>query len=382
MEGDAPEEPHRREQPERRNDARRRCHELAGDGSCVSGRCRWVSAADSMVFDVRRLTRIERSFNRNSPPARIRHVRCVSANRRSRRGGLGAAHRAVASAHDVEVFEQHDRRGRARKHGAPRRPRARHRLHRAQRAQLPALRPAAPRARRGDPPPEMSFSVSCGDCGLEWSGAGPFAQGRRARGHALPLAPARGRPLAAHAPRRALEDGSLEGRTLGAYVDERGYSRRFRRHFLCRSPPPSGRARRSTRSTSRPRTGSASSSATACSASAAPLADDRRRRRHVRGRVLERLRGRGPSRARACARSGATTRGVELVTDDGETRRFDNVVARDARGPVAARSSPTRATTSAGCSAPGSTRRTRPFSTPTSASCPASRRRGRRGTTS
>ena len=78
---------------------------------------------------------------------------------------------------------------------------------------------------------EMSFSVSCGDCGLEWSGRRPFAQGRR-------LADRRFLSLLAEVVRwlrtaeGALEDGSLEGRTLGSYVTERGYSQRFRSHFL------------------------------------------------------------------------------------------------------------------------------------------------------
>ena len=77
----------------------------------------------------------------------------------------------------------------------------------------------------------MSFSVSCGDCGLEWSGRRPFAQGRR-------LADTRFFSLLAEVVRwlrtaeGALEDGSLEGRSLGAYVKERGYSQRFRSHFL------------------------------------------------------------------------------------------------------------------------------------------------------
>ncbi len=76
---------------------------------------------------------------------------------------------------------------------------------------------------------EMSFSVSCGDCGLEWSGRRPFAQRRR-------LADPRfgrflvevGRWL-----RTAVSTlDASEGLSLGQYADRYGYSSRFRSHFL------------------------------------------------------------------------------------------------------------------------------------------------------
>jgi len=80
-------------------------------------------------------------------------------------------------------------------------------------------------------PSEMSFSVGCDRCSLEWSGRRPFAQ---------PLNAASPRFLAFLAEvsswlrtaRRALEDGSCGDRTLLDFVAERGYSRRFREHFL------------------------------------------------------------------------------------------------------------------------------------------------------
>lgn len=80
-------------------------------------------------------------------------------------------------------------------------------------------------------PSEMSFSVGCDRCSLEWSGRRPFAQ---------PLNAASPRFLAFLAEvsrwlrtaRRALEDGSYGDRTLLDFITERGYSRRFRDHFL------------------------------------------------------------------------------------------------------------------------------------------------------
>ena len=80
-------------------------------------------------------------------------------------------------------------------------------------------------------PSEMSFSVGCDRCSLEWSGRRPFAQ---------PLNAASPRFLAFLAEvsrwlrtaRRALEDGSYGDGTLLDFITERGYSRGFRDHFL------------------------------------------------------------------------------------------------------------------------------------------------------
>jgi predicted NAD/FAD-binding protein len=76
---------------------------------------------------------------------------------------------------------------------------------------------------------EMSFSVSCGDCGLEWSGRRPFAQPRNL------CSPRYARFLLEvtrwlrTAP--ATVDDS-EHLSLGEYVARHGYSERFRSHFL------------------------------------------------------------------------------------------------------------------------------------------------------
>ncbi|MDQ2984454.1 MAG: FAD-dependent oxidoreductase [Actinomycetota bacterium] len=78
---------------------------------------------------------------------------------------------------------------------------------------------------------EMSFSVSCDGCGLEYSGRRPFAQRRNAvsaRFGALAWEIARWLRTA----RRSLDEVDYERHSLDAYLDERGYSQRFRRHFL------------------------------------------------------------------------------------------------------------------------------------------------------
>jgi uncharacterized protein len=78
---------------------------------------------------------------------------------------------------------------------------------------------------------EMSFSVCCEDCGLEYSGRRPFAQARNAaspRFHALLWEIGRWLRTA----RRSLDEADYEGSSLGDYLDARGYSGRFRSHFL------------------------------------------------------------------------------------------------------------------------------------------------------
>jgi predicted NAD/FAD-binding protein len=73
---------------------------------------------------------------------------------------------------------------------------------------------------------DMSFSVSCSGCGLEYSGHRPFAQSRNAgRPGFLALVWEIGRWLRTARP----ED---ESQSLSEYLDAHGYSQRFRRHFL------------------------------------------------------------------------------------------------------------------------------------------------------
>src|SRR5438874_12536125 len=76
---------------------------------------------------------------------------------------------------------------------------------------------------------DLSFSVACGDCGLEWSGRRPFAQARNVaspRFHRFLLEVTRWLRTAA-----STLDTS-EGLSLGQYVERHGYSQRFRSHFL------------------------------------------------------------------------------------------------------------------------------------------------------
>lgn len=78
---------------------------------------------------------------------------------------------------------------------------------------------------------DMSFSVSCARCGIEYSGRRPFAVPRNV------LRPGFGRMLAEIArflrtAPRLLDDPRLESATLAALVERERYSRAFRDHFL------------------------------------------------------------------------------------------------------------------------------------------------------
>ena len=73
---------------------------------------------------------------------------------------------------------------------------------------------------------DMSFSVSCSGCGLEYSGRRPFAQpANAARPGFLALLWEIGRWL------RTAEPGD-DSQSLAEYLDDHRYSARFRRHFL------------------------------------------------------------------------------------------------------------------------------------------------------
>jgi predicted NAD/FAD-binding protein len=171
---------------------------------------------------------------------------------------------------------------------------------------------------------EMSFSVSCG-CGLEYSGKHPFAQPRRladVRFHALLWEVMRWLRTA----RRSLDELDCESWSLERYLDERGFSPRFRRHFIV----PLTSALWST----------APGRALEYPASAAirffdnhgMLGFGRFRWRYVTGgsdtyvRELAAMLG-GRLRVGLGARSVRRgPDGVELTTDDGERRHFDAVV--------------------------------------------------------
>lgn len=78
---------------------------------------------------------------------------------------------------------------------------------------------------------EMSFSVSCRGCGLEYSGRRPFAQLRNLanpRFHGLLWEIGRWLRTA----RRSLDEADYESASLRDYLDACGYSGGFRSHFL------------------------------------------------------------------------------------------------------------------------------------------------------
>ena len=170
---------------------------------------------------------------------------------------------------------------------------------------------------------EMSFSVACGGCGLEWSGRRPFAQARNVaspRFHRFLLEVTRWLRTAV-----STLDTS-EGLSLGQYVERHGYSERFRSHFLV----PLTSALWST----------APERALDFPAAYAirffdhhgMLGFGRFPWRTVAGgsrRYVEALLERFPGRARIGLGVRTVRRnpdGVELTTDDGETRRFDKSV--------------------------------------------------------
>lgn len=78
---------------------------------------------------------------------------------------------------------------------------------------------------------DMSFSVSCARCGIEWSGRRPFAQpGNALRPSFLRMVRNVVRFL--REARGHLALGEAEGKTLAEYVAAGGYSRPFLDHFL------------------------------------------------------------------------------------------------------------------------------------------------------
>jgi predicted NAD/FAD-binding protein len=237
--------------------------------------------------------------------------------------GLGAAH-LLSRAHDVEVFERAPTAGghtRTIRHGALSLDTG-FLVHNER--NYPLLRRLFAELGVATQESEMSFSVSCG-CGLEYSGQRPFAQPRRLadpRFHGLLWEIGRWLRTA----RPSLERVDCEDWSLGRYLDERRFSARFRRHFLV----PLTAALWSTapgRALEFP-----AAYAIRFFENHGMLGFGRFRWRYVTGgsdtyvrALAERLRGRlqlGLG-ARALQRHAD---GVELTTDDGETRRYDAAV--------------------------------------------------------
>ena len=144
--------------------------------------------------------------------------------------GLGAAH-LLARVHDVEVFERDTRAG----------GHANTVLHRGlaldtgflvhNERNYPLLVRLFRELGVSTHESEMSFSVACAGCGLEYSGRRPFADpANAARPGFLALLWEIGRWL--RTARSSLETADYETRSLAEYLDERHYSDAFRRHFL------------------------------------------------------------------------------------------------------------------------------------------------------
>jgi predicted NAD/FAD-binding protein len=144
--------------------------------------------------------------------------------------GLGAAH-LLARAHEVEVFERAERPG---GHTNT----VYHRGLGLDTGFLVHNEPNYPLLGRlfaelgvATQESDMSFSVACRACGLEYSGRRPYAQRRnlvRPRFHGLVAEIGRWLRTA----RRSLEEADYESHTLAGYLSEQGYSRRFRDHFI------------------------------------------------------------------------------------------------------------------------------------------------------
>jgi predicted NAD/FAD-binding protein len=172
---------------------------------------------------------------------------------------------------------------------------------------------------------DMSFSVSCGSCGLEYSGRRPFARVRNAASPSfLALLWEIGRWLRTAA--ALLERDGVEGWSLQEYLDRNRYSRRFRRHFLIPltsalwSTPPGRALELPAVSTIR------------FLENHGMLGFGRFRWRTVRGgsrRYVDALAKRFGGRLELgrpvrSVRRGAT--GVELRTEDGSLERFDELI--------------------------------------------------------
>jgi predicted NAD/FAD-binding protein len=144
--------------------------------------------------------------------------------------GLGAAY-LLAHAHDVTVFERDDRAG-GHTHTVAHKGRALDTgflVHNER--NYPLLLRLFDELGVATQGSEMSFSVSCDGCGLEYSGRRPLAQLRNAASARFAaLIWEIGRWL--RTARRSLDEADYERHSLDAYLDERGYSQRFRRHFL------------------------------------------------------------------------------------------------------------------------------------------------------
>ena len=190
--------------------------------------------------------------------------------------GLTAAY-LLARTHDVTLFEAETR-----LEGTPTpttsrlprsQPRRRQRLHRPQRPHLPAAAPPVRRARRRGQPTEMSMSIRCEECGLEYAG-GRGLKGILAQPHRLPTRASCGCSCrcggSTGMPSRSSRGPTTDQTTYGDFLRSEGFSEHFITTTRSRSSHVCGPPGRTPPCSTRPATCSASSTTTACSRSPGP----------------------------------------------------------------------------------------------------------------
>ena len=245
MEGDAPEQSHRGEEPERRDGDRDHGDELAREARpAADGRDTGVGliASSICVSYHAAANRYSRSCECSSTSHRCGSR---SSEQESRAWALPTCCRAPtrsssSSATRARRAREHDRRTT----GSRSTPASSSTTSGTTRSSSGSSRELGVRTQDS----EMSFSVGCGRCGLEWSGRRPFAQPLNAASPRFLALLAEVGALAATA-RRALEDASYEDRTLGSTSSPSAATRgASATTSSSRSRRRSGRRRRSARS--------------------------------------------------------------------------------------------------------------------------------------
>ena len=224
MEGDAPEEAHRGEQPERRHDDGDERDDLADPARPRAHRSRRAVQAISMLSSSTYQSRANR-VRRAATAGSMKIAVVGSGDRRARRG---------LCARPARARRRRVRAGRPRPAGTPT-PSSHDGLaldtgflvHNER--NYPLLAGSSRELGVATHESDMSFSVSCAGCGLEYSGRRPSRSRRTRRARLLALLWEIGRWLRTAGRRSSTATGEPRSRD---YLDVHGYSQRFRRHFL------------------------------------------------------------------------------------------------------------------------------------------------------